>query len=86
MSDHITTSRLANTLAREICQAFDQFRNEFREITGRAKQRFAQRDWQGMQADSTARLDVYRRAIDPVVARAQHGCGSRPLSFGLGQH
>ena len=84
MSDHITTSRLANTLAREIRLAFDQFQTEFCEITSHAEDRFATRDWKGMQADSAARLDVYQRAIDPVVARAQHRWRSRHVSFGLG--
>ncbi len=67
MSDPITTSRLANTVAREICRASVRFQNEFREITQRGKLRFAQRDWAGMHADSAARLDVYKGAIDQVI-------------------
>ncbi len=67
MSESPMTSRLANTVAREICRAFVRFQNEFREITQRGKVRFAQRDWAGMHADSAARLDVYKGAIDQVV-------------------
>jgi len=80
MSARITTSRLANALARDICQAFDQFQREFREITGRAEQRFATRDWQGLQADSTARLDVYQRVVDGIVTRAHSVAGDQIMS------
>jgi isocitrate dehydrogenase kinase/phosphatase len=80
MSDHITTSRLANALAREVCQAFDQYQTEFRQITSGAARRFASRDWQGLQADSAARLEVYQKAIDPVVARAHIIARDRVMS------
>ena len=80
MSEQITTSRLANTMAREVCRAFVHLQYEFRKITQRAKHRFAQRDWQGLQADTAARLDVYQRSIDQLVDRTDSVLGNRVLS------
>ncbi len=69
MSQRVTTSRLANVISRSIRRAFDQYQTQFRAITRRAKDRFEQRDWQGMQADSAERLDVYNRAVEGIVTR-----------------
>jgi len=69
MSKYVTTSRLANTIARAIRRAFDQFEREFHDVTRRAKERFEQRDWHGMQSDSAERLEIYTQAIDHIVVR-----------------
>jgi isocitrate dehydrogenase kinase/phosphatase len=68
MSPRASTSRLANSVAGEICRAFDQSHHEFREITRRASQRFCERDWRGIHDDSVARLEVYQTAVDRLVA------------------
>lgn len=71
MSEHVTTSRLANSVARAIRGAFDQFQHDFGQITRRAKGRFAGRDWEGMYADSRARLEIYEFTVREIVARVQ---------------
>ncbi len=80
MSEHVTTSRLANAIARAIRRAFDQFQHNFREITRRAKGRFAGRDWEGMYADSRARLEVYEVTVREIVARVQELLADRVRS------
>ncbi len=76
-TEQISTSRLANQAARAMREAFDRFQAEFREITLRARQRFAERDWHGMQADSGQRLGVYASAVEDVVARVSEMLGHR---------
>ncbi|MBX7167553.1 MAG: bifunctional isocitrate dehydrogenase kinase/phosphatase [Pirellulales bacterium] len=65
----VTTSRLANVIARAIRRAFDLYQHEFGEITRRARQRFVDRDWHGMQADSAERLDVYEAEVAHIGQR-----------------
>lgn len=72
-----STSRSANVIARFIYRAFDQSQAEFREITLRAKDRFRERDWRGMNEDSAARLGVYEAAVAGVVARVRDLLASR---------
>ncbi|MEZ6071610.1 MAG: isocitrate dehydrogenase kinase/phosphatase AceK regulatory subunit [Pirellulales bacterium] len=69
MPNQKSISRLANVVARAIRRALDKSQFEFREITRRARQRFAERDWRGMNRDSTERLGVYEAAVDDVVVR-----------------
>ena len=47
---------------------YDGWRRGFKEITGRARERFERRDWRGAQADATARLALYRVHLDNAVA------------------
>jgi isocitrate dehydrogenase kinase/phosphatase len=68
-SQRATVSRLANVLARAIRRAFNQSQRQFREITLRARRRFLERDWHGMQRDSAERLDVYEATVDQIVSR-----------------
>jgi isocitrate dehydrogenase kinase/phosphatase len=51
--------------------AFLSYRAEFNAITRRAKVRFEQRDWHGMQDDALERLDLYKKIIDGVVAETR---------------
>jgi isocitrate dehydrogenase kinase/phosphatase len=55
--------------------AFLSYRAEFNAITRRAKVRFEQRDWHGMQDDALERLDLYRKIVDGVVAETQAALG-----------
>ncbi len=64
----MTPSRLANVGARAAVHAFSHYQDRFRAITGRARGRFEQRDWHGVQADMVERLDLYRDVIDEVTA------------------
>src|SRR5689334_13951867 len=63
--------------------AFAESRDGFRALTARAAQRFAARDWLGMQADTVARLEVHAAAVASAVARLREALGEavgeRPL-------
>jgi isocitrate dehydrogenase kinase/phosphatase len=63
--------------------AFADYRRDFRALTARAAARFAARDWQGIQADTVARLEVHAQGVAAAVAalRAElgNGAGERPL-------
>ena len=65
----VSTSRLANLVARSIRDTFEHFQVQFRAITCRAKQRFARQDWHGMQSDHRERLDVYASTVEQLQAR-----------------
>jgi isocitrate dehydrogenase kinase/phosphatase len=56
--------RLGTLVAAAIAGAFEEYRQEFAAITGRARGRFEQRDWRGATADATERLDLYGVVID----------------------
>ena len=71
MSSRLTDSRVANIGAFAIHEAFLTYRQQFRAITRRAGERFAARDWRGMQADAALRLALYRQVVDQVVRRIQ---------------
>ncbi len=81
----LSDSRLANLGARAILEGFDGYQRRFRIITRRARVRFEERDWAGMQADTVERLASYREAVDPVVATIGDLLGDRwhePLIWG----
>src|SRR5262245_49430182 len=59
----LSDSRLANLGARAIFDAFVAHQATFQTITRRAQRNFEQRDWRAMQADATARLDLYTGAV-----------------------
>lgn len=63
MKSKLTDSRLANLGANVIFEAFKAYQGQFNVITRRARSRFEQRDWHGLQADATQRLDLYRKII-----------------------
>ncbi|MBI4673761.1 MAG: bifunctional isocitrate dehydrogenase kinase/phosphatase [Chloroflexi bacterium] len=68
MSQSLSDSRLANFGAAAIGNGFGEYHNEFKAITRRAKARFEQRDWQGMLADSTRRLELRSKIIARTVS------------------
>jgi len=70
MSDEPIES-LAEHGAHAIHAAFLSYRAEFNAITCRAKVRFEQRDWHGMQDDALERLELYKKIVDGVVAETQ---------------
>ena len=72
MAQRLTSSRLANLEANAIYAACAAFQSQFKAITGRARARFAQRDWHGMQADAAERLDIYRQVVEQTVAEIRH--------------
>ena len=58
---------------RIIREAFDTYRSTFDAITRRARARYEDRDWHGIQEDSVERLGLYRLVIDQTVARIREG-------------
>lgn len=58
----------AQTIAQRIHAAFNAHAKAFFELSGQARQRFAARDWQGIQEQSTRRLDLYAQAVGAVAA------------------
>lgn len=68
MNSRVTDSRLANLAAATILDAFNYNQAQFHLLTRRAKRRFEERDWRGMQADAAERLDLYRQVVDRAVA------------------
>ena len=64
---HITANNtLAKKGANAIKEIFVSYRNQFDEITKRAKSRFEALDWTGMRADAEARLDIYKIEVDNI--------------------
>ncbi len=63
----LSESRLANLGAQSIHRAFDTYHRQFRAVTRRARARFEHRDWTGIRADASERLDLYRQVVDPTV-------------------
>lgn len=51
-----------------VAAAFTRYRARFDEITRRAPERFAARDWHALQEDSASRLDLYNQTVNAVVA------------------
>ncbi len=67
MKTSVSDSRLANLGAVAIRKGFEQYHDEFKAITRRAKTRFEQCDWQGMLADSAERLDLRAKVLASTV-------------------
>ncbi|MDX1414037.1 MAG: bifunctional isocitrate dehydrogenase kinase/phosphatase [Candidatus Promineifilaceae bacterium] len=68
MTNRLTDSRLAGIGAKTIHQAFSTYREQLDNITGRAKGRFEDQDWKGLQEDAAKRLGLYKRIVDLVEA------------------
>ncbi len=68
---------LPELAADTICKAFDTYRVQFTAITQRAKKRFEQRDWRGMQNDARERLDLYKSVVDTTVVQINQLLGGR---------
>src|ERR1044072_3708327 len=71
MSDDAVRSVALPTLL----AAFGESRDGFRGLTAKARQRFAARDWLGMQADTVARLEVHAGAVAAAAARLRDVLG-----------
>jgi isocitrate dehydrogenase kinase/phosphatase len=67
---------LADRAAGAILDALCRFQAGFSEITRRARRRFENRDWNGLQADSTERLELYPRSLQEIVATVRNLLGN----------
>jgi isocitrate dehydrogenase kinase/phosphatase len=58
-------------------EAFGRYQAGFAEITGRAEERFAARDFRGGMGDAAERLDLYERSVSRVLQRLERLLGER---------
>ncbi|NIM01251.1 MAG: bifunctional isocitrate dehydrogenase kinase/phosphatase [Acidobacteria bacterium] len=58
----------ADQTALRIHTAFRTHQEAFLELTGKARQRFVERDWHGLQHQAAARLDLYPQAVGEITA------------------
>lgn len=77
MNPEFTTSRLANLAANQVFDAFAAYRDQFNQITARASSRFAMQDWQGVNADTAQRIELYLSFIRPLVESLRKLFGER---------
>ena len=53
----------AVALARQILEGFDSYRDQFRDITNLARQRFEQAQWQEIQQAAAQRIQLYKECV-----------------------
>ena len=58
----------AEETAQRIHDAFRNHESAFLTLTGQAQQRFAERDWNGLQQQAAQRLDLYSEAVGELTA------------------
>jgi isocitrate dehydrogenase kinase/phosphatase len=63
-------------IAEIILESFDHYATDFAALTKRARSRFANRDWRGIQDDSAARLEMYNARVDAAVERLRAELGT----------
>ena len=68
---------LSELAAKAIRHAFDLYQTQYDSITQRAKARFENRDWSGIQADAGERLDLYKKVVDETVIEINRVLGGR---------
>ncbi len=73
----LSDSRLSNLGATAILRAFDAYSSRWSIVTRRARLRFQQRDWAGMQKDTSERLNLYGEAVRPTVVEIRGLLGPR---------
>lgn len=66
---------LISEAANAIFQAFVKYNNNFRRITGRAKQRFEKRAWASAQRDLGERIELWPKSIDRCVVAIERHLG-----------
>jgi len=61
--------------AQLVVEAFLSYNTSFREITQRAAERFADRDWHGSQRDAVERIELYERWMQATVLELEGALG-----------
>ena len=74
---------LVDVCARELRAGFADYHARFGAITRRAQRRFETRDWQGVQVDSSERIELYDRCIGEMVGRIERMLGAAPADRGF---
>src|SRR5829696_3040870 len=75
----------AASLAAGILEAYEAWDRDFRCVTRRAAQRFADRAWREGQRDAAARLALYRRWLDHTVQLTRRQLAARTDDRGVWQ-
>ena len=70
----------ADRIAAIAANGFSEYRDAFIETTGRARDRFRDRDWHGLQEDSALRLELYNAEIQKTVVAIAVGTGEDAAS------
>ncbi len=84
MTSPMTDSRRSNLGAKRILDGFDEYSTRFKAINRRARRRFEERDWRGMQTDAVERLRLYTVVVDRAVRSIGQLLGPRtgdPLAW-----
>lgn len=74
----MTQTNIAHPQAQAIYQAFEAFHQQFKAITRRAKTRFEQRDWVGMQHDMSERLELTGKCVNAIVPTLKNQLADTP--------
>ena len=74
--ENIHHGRLARNASLAILDAFADYHSQFKAFARRAKRRFEEREWKGVQADSVERLDLYSKVLAPLLVKIQTDLGS----------
>jgi len=77
MTNDLASNNLPELTAKAIRQAFDSYQGQYAAITQRAKARFENRDWPGIQDDAGERLDLYKKVVDETVVEINRVLGGR---------
>ena len=77
MKQSLSVSRLANMGANTVLDGFETYLRRFHEITRRAKVRFEQRDWKGMEIDAEERLEMQDQVVNQTVSQVCDLLGGR---------
>ena len=77
MTAPLTDSRLSNMGAHRILGGFEEYVARFGAINQRARRRFEERDWSGMQHDAVERLRLYTVVVDRVMESVGQLLGPR---------
>ena len=64
----VRDSALVCEAAHTIYEAFVNYNNNFRRITGRARKRFETRDWDGAERDLGERIELYTKSVARTIA------------------
>ena len=59
-------------------RAYDDYQDQFMNITKRSGDRFNRRDWPGVYQDALDRLDLYTRMVKHTVNTLRSRLGNRP--------
>ena len=68
-------TELAEKVSQCIIDGFELYLVKFQEITSRARDRFVQRDWHGIQSDHKERLSLYKQQVGKIARQSRRIMG-----------